>query len=142
MIYIAGTHLVDSSVRKILKLIKSNVQHSLWRICEAVCLLPERVHAASINEFKSSRAKLLTLLWVTMYFNVWKFVRVSYSNRLVLWKTYFLKVTLQQLFTDSKLSLVLMIFHMLTLIKYVTVWCLYQFALASNFWQRFCYIVL
>ena len=29
MIYIAGKHLVDSSVREILKLIKNNEKHSL-----------------------------------------------------------------------------------------------------------------
>ena len=82
---------------------------------------------------------------MTTCFNLWKFVRVSYSNRLLLWKKYFQKVTSQPLFTHSKSnkwSLVLMILHMFTLIAYFTVWCLYQCSLASDFWQRFCYIVL
>ena len=35
-----------------------------------------------------------------------------------------------------------MILHMFTLIAYFTVLHLYQFPLASDFWQRFCYIVL
>ena len=81
---------------------QNNSQNSLWYICEAVWLLSERVHVASINEFKSRKAKLLTLPWVTTCFNLWKFVRVSYSNCLLLWKTYFQKVTSQPLFTDSK----------------------------------------
>ena len=93
MIYIAGKHLVDSSVREILKLIKNNEKHSLWRIWEAVWLLPENDHSASVNDFTSSRPRLLILSGVTMYFNPWKFVTVSYSNRLPLWKKYVQKVS-------------------------------------------------
>ena len=100
LIYIAGTHLVDPSVCQILKLIKNNAQHSLWHICEAVWLLPEKAHVVSINEFKSSRAKVLTLPWVSTCFNLWTFVRVSYSNCLLLWKTHFKRVTSQPLFNQ------------------------------------------
>ena len=135
MIYIVGTHLVDPPVRKILKLIKNNAQHSLWRICEAVWLSPERVHVASISEFKSSRAKLLTLPWVTMYFNLWKFARVSYSNCLLLWKTYFKKVTSQPLFTDSKSnkwSLVLMKSAYVRFLTKILLHCLKNIFTASS----------
>ena len=102
MIYIAGSYLVAPSVREILKLIKNDTQHSFWRIWEAVWLLSEKVHVASVNEFKSSRARLLTLSGVTTCFNSWKFVIVSYSNHLLLWKTYIQKVISQPLFTDSE----------------------------------------
>ena len=102
MIYIAGKHLVDSSVHEISKLIKNDAKHSLWRIWEAVWLLLENDHLASINEFKSSRARLLTISGVTMYFNSWKFVIISHSNRLILWKKYVQKATSQSLFTYSK----------------------------------------
>ena len=137
MIYIAGTHLVNPSVCKILKLIKNNAQYSLWRICEAVCLLPETVHVASINEFKSSKDKLLTLPCVTTCFNLWKFLRVSDSNWLVLWKKYFQKVTSQLLYTSqisksNRWSLVLMISHMFTLIANFKVWRLYHFCLRES----------
>ena len=96
MIYIAGKHLVDPSIREILRLIKNDAQHSLWHIWEAVWLLPKNVRVASINEFKSSRAGVPTC------FNSWKFVTVSYSNLLLLWRTCIQKVTSQSLFTDSK----------------------------------------
>ena len=43
-----------------------NTYHSLWRIWKTVWLLPERVHVTSANEFKPSRAKLLTLSGVTV----------------------------------------------------------------------------
>ena len=102
MIYIAGKHLPDSSVREILKLIKNDAKYSLWCMWDAVWLLPENDHLASANEFKSSSARLLTLSGVTMYFNSWKFVTVSYSSHLILWKRYVQKVTSQSLFTDSK----------------------------------------
>ena len=42
----------------------------------------------------------------------------------------------------NKWILVLMMLHMFTLIVYFTIWRLYQFLLASDFWQRFRYIVL
>ena len=102
MIYIADKHLPDSSVREKLKLIKNDAKYSLWCMWYAGWLLPENDHLASTNEFKSSRARLLTLSGVTMYFNSWKFVTVSYSNHLILWKRYVQKVISQSLFTDSK----------------------------------------
>ena len=135
MIYIAATHLADPSICKILKLIKSNAQHSLWRICDVVWLLPAMVHVASVSEFKSSRAKLLTLPWVTTCFNLWKFVRVSYSNRLLLWKTYFQKVTSQPLFTDSKSnkqSLVLMKSACVRFLAKILLHCLKKIFTASS----------
>ena len=69
---------------------------------DASGMLFDNDHLASTNEFKSSRARLLTLSSVTMYFNSWKFVTVSYFNHLILWKRYVQKVTSQSLFTDSK----------------------------------------
>ena len=102
VIYIAGTPLVHPSLREILKLIKNNTYHSLWRIWKAVWLLPEKVYATSVNEFKSSSAKLLALSGVTKCLNSWKFVTVSYFNYLLLCKTYVQKVISQPLFTDSK----------------------------------------
>ena len=62
MIYIAGTPLVDPSVREILKLIKNNTYHSLWRIWKTVWLLPEKVHVTSVNKFKSNSTPTWYLL--------------------------------------------------------------------------------
>ena len=92
MIDIAGTPLVDPSVCKILKLIKNNTYHSLWRIWKAVWLLPEKVHVTSVNGFKSSRSKLLALSGVTKCLNSWNFVTDFYFNSLLLWKTYVQKL--------------------------------------------------
>ena len=69
---------------------------------DASGMLFDNDHLASTNEFKSSRARLLTLFGVTMYFNSWRFVTVSNSNHLILWKRYVQKVSSQSLFTDSK----------------------------------------
>ena len=41
--------------------------------------MPEKFHVTSVTEFKSSRAKLLTLPGVTSCLNSWKFVRVQFE---------------------------------------------------------------
>ena len=79
-----------------------NTYHSLWRIWKTVWLLPERVHVTSVNEFKPSRAKLLTLPGVTKCLHSWKFVTVSYFNYLLLWKVFVQKIISQPVFTASK----------------------------------------
>ena len=72
MIDVAGTPLANLSVCKILKLIKNNTYHSLWRIWKAVWLLPKKVHVTSVSEFKS-RAKPLILSGITKCFNSFNF---------------------------------------------------------------------
>ena len=71
---------------------------------DASGMLFDNDHLASTNEFKSSRARLLTLSGVTMYFNSWKFVTVSYSNHLILWKRYVQKVSSHYLQIQSQIS--------------------------------------
>ena len=59
-------------------------------------------HVTSVDEFKSSRAELLTLPGVTKCLHSWKFVTVSYFNYLLLWKVFVQKVISQPVFTVSK----------------------------------------
>ena len=140
MIYIAGKHLVDSSVHEILKLIKNDAKHSLWGIWEAVWLLPENYYLASISEFKSSRDRLLTLSGVTMYFNSWKFVTVSYFNRLILWKKICSKNNLLVIIYIFSAKLVKSPFDDITYVHVNSIFysmALILIPLATDFWQRF-----
>ena len=140
MIYIAGKHLVDSSVREILKLIKNDAKHSLWGIWEAVWLLPENYYLASISEFKSSRDRLLTLSGVTMYFNSWKFVTVSYFNRVIFWKKICSKSNLSVIIYRFKVKLVKSRFDDITYVHVNSIFysmALILIPLASDFWEGF-----
>ena len=145
MIDVSGAPPAGLSVCKILKLIKNNTYHSLWRIWKAVWLWPNRVHVTSVSQFKSSRAKLLTLSGVTKSPNSLKFGSFCFLFQLL---TFLKNICSKSNFSAGvywfKVKLGKSRFDDIAYACVNSILCSMKLKLIStfDFRQRFCYIVL